>query len=374
MIFVPLYLCLIVCCPTTQVFKTTPTPRMSSQTMMQTLEASYQEISNMTANTYNKEKIVDAIKLVLELADTEDKIVATEYLFKILTTHVGRLFMTYYKNFAETSARKAEEFLAKFRHATEPYEVSLRNTIHIFILDSLEVFQLHNIHLGDYTQEEKEEEDEYEYLEDEPEEEAEEFFDEAAYEEYEYPEEDEEYMDEDEQEIERRLTIARQKHQGFLKQVHDEMRRRDDPFFQDGMRVLKQQQKKYWEDCKEEEKRQSLVFRNVIRRAMENEAVIEPGVSFKCDYEIVELLTGSKITDKMTQILGAYVKIDYDEDLMNAGVYIFDGVFNHEFAVLADMKSMISEIYKEIRKDTAQCLYDFGFCRDVSGLIAGYVC
>jgi len=348
---------------------------MSSQTMMQTLEASYQEISHMTAFTYDKNKIVDVIKLVLEIVDTEEKIIATEYLFKILSTRAGRLFITYYKNFAEVSARKAEEFLAEFRHATEPHKVSLKNTIHTFILDSLEVFQFHNIQLERYyTQDEAQEEDEYEYFEDDPEEEAE-FFDEAEYEEYEYPEEDEEaYVDEDEQEIERRMTIARQKHQGFLKQVHDEMRRRDDPFFQDGMRVLKQQQKKYWEDCKEEEKIQSLVFRNVIRRALENETVIEPGVSFKCDYEIVELLTGSKINDSMTQILGAYVKIDYDEDLMNAGVYIFDGVFNHEFAVLADMKSMISEIYKEIRKDTAQCLYDFGFCRDVSGLIAGYVC
>lgn len=371
MIFVALYLCLIVCCPTTQVFKTTPTLRMSSQTMMQTLEASYQEISHMTAFTYEKNKLVEAINLVLDLNDTEEKYTATEYLFKILSTRAGRIFMIHYRNFAETSARKAEEFLAQFRHATEPHKVSLKNTIHTFILDSLEVFQLHNIQLERYyTQDEAQEENEY--FEDDPEEEAE-FFDEAEYEEYEYPEEDEEYMDEDEQEAERRLLAARQKHEDLLKQVHDDMRRRDDPFFQDAMRVLKQQQK-YWEDCKEEEKRQSLVFRNIIRRAMENETVIEPGVSFKCDYKLVECLTGSKINDSMTQILGAYVRIDYDEDLMNVGVYIFDGEFNHEFAVLADMKSMISELYKEIRKDTAQFLYDFGFCRDVSGLIAGYVC
>ena len=343
---------------------------------MRTLEALYQEISHMTTETYEKNKLVEAINLIVDLNDTEEKYTATEYLFKILNTSGGRIFMIHYRNFAEISARKAEEFLNKLRDNTEPHKVSLTNTINIFIVDSLEVFHLHNIHLeGDYGQDEVEEEDEYEYLEDDPEDEAEEFFDEAAYEEYEYPEEDEEaYVDEDEQEAERRLTIIREHHKGLLKQVHDEMRRRDDPFFQASMRVLKQQQKKYWEDCKEEEKRQSLVFRNIIRRAMENETEIKPGVSFKCDYEIVELLTGSKINDSMTQILGAYVKIDYDEDLMNVGVYIFDGEFNHDFAVLADMKSMVPELYKEIRKDTAQCLYDFGFCRDIAGVISAYVC
>jgi len=345
--------------------------RMLSQSM-QTIEALYQEISLMTAETYDKHKFVEAINLVLDLNDTEEKYSATEYLFKILNTIGGRIFMIHYRNFTETSARKAEEFLNKLRDNTEPHKVSLRNTINIFIVDSLEVFQLHNIHLeGDYIQDD--DEDEYEYLEDDPEEEAEEFFDEAEYEEYEYPEEDE-YIDEDEQEIERRLIIIREHHKGLLKQVHDEMKRRDDPFFQAAMKVIKEKQKNYFEDCKEEEKRQSAVFRNIIRRELEKGTIIKPRVSFKCDYKLVELMTGSKITDKMTQIFGSSVELDYDEELMNVSVYIFDGDFNHHIVVRADMRTMITEIKKEIRKDTAQSLYDSGFCRDIAGMISTYVC
>ena len=340
---------------------------------MQTLEALCQEISLMTAETYEKNKLVEAINLVLDLNDTEEKYTATEYLFKILNTSGGRIFMIHYRNFAEISARKAEEFLNKLRDNTEPHKVSLRNTINVFIVDSLEVFQLHNIHLGDYTQDEAEEEHKYEYLEDDPEEEAEEFFDDAEYEEYEYPEDDEEDADEEEQEAERRLLAARHNHEGFLKQVHDEMRRRDDPFFKAAMKVLKQQQKNYFEECKKKEEIQSSVFRNITRRAIENEIVIKPGVSFKCDYEIVELLTGKKITNEMTQKFGANIEVKYDEELMNVSVYVFDGEVNHEIVVRADMRKMIPDIYKEIRKDTAQCLYDSGFCRDIAGVIAAYV-
>lgn len=345
---------------------------MSSQSM-QTIEALYQQISLMTSETYNKQKIVEAVKLVLDLNDTEEKYIATEYLFKILNTSGGHIFMIHYRNFSVTIARKAEEFLNKLRDNTEPHKVSLRNTINIFIVDSLEVFQLHNIHLeGDYIQDE-EEEDEYEYLEDDPEEEAEEFFDEAEYEEYEYPEEEEE-EDEDEQAAERRLLVARQSHEGLLKQAHDEMKRTNDPFFQAAMKVIKEKQKKYFEDCKEEEKRQSAVFRNIIRRELEKDTIIKPRVSFKCDYKLVEMMTGSKITNEMTQIFGSSVELDYDEELMNVSVYIFDGDFNHHIVVRADMRAMITEIKKEIRKDMTQCLYDSGFCKDIAGMISTYVC
>jgi len=379
---------------------------------MQTIEALYQEISLMTDSTYDKQKIVDTINLGFKIVEYEDKCRGTEYLFKILTTSAGRIFMLNHRNLSVTIARKAEEFLNQLRDNIEPHKVSLRNTINTFIVDSLVVFQHHNIHIFGENQDEEflnqlrdniephkvgvrntintfivdslvgenqdEEEEEYEYLEDDPEE-AEEFFDEAEYEEYEYPEEEEEVdevdeVDEEEQEAQRRLILARQKHEGLLKQAHEEMKRRNDPFFQAAMKVIKEKQKKYFEDCKEEEKRQSAVFRNIIRRELEKDTIINPRVSFKCDYKLAELMTGSKITNKMTQIFGSSVELDYDEELMNVTVYIFDGDVNHHIVVRADMRAMITEIKKEIRKDMAECLYDSGFCKDIAGMISTYVC
>jgi hypothetical protein len=159
-----------------------------------------------------------------------------------------------------------------------------------------------------------------------------------------------------------------------MKLVLDQLTRRNDPFYQAALACVKTKQKEWVDGWEEESKRHGRVFRDILRRELETGNEIEHGKYFKCDYELVEQFTGHKVEVDINKKFGCDFCVKYDEYLLNVTVNIFDGTIIHEFVILANMPKVIQNLKAEIRKDIAQCLYDTTFfCRDIAGLVSGYV-
>ena len=159
-----------------------------------------------------------------------------------------------------------------------------------------------------------------------------------------------------------------------MAQLAETKKYENDPFYQAALSAIKVNINHLQESKEETERQQIDALRNIVRREIEASSYFELDNFFRCDYKVVEHLTGSKVNDYITKKIGANVTVKYSDENNDVFVYVFDGTSNHEFAFNINIRQMIEELKKEIRKDTSQALYDVGYCKDVAGLISQYVC
>jgi hypothetical protein len=202
--------------------------------------------------------------------------------------------------------------------------------------------------------------------------------------EYEYEEDEDEYYEEDDEVIDtgneiykehiayiKRVNEINAYNQRILaKQIEEDQRLENDPFYQAACALVIDKSIEMFEV---NEKLKIDTFRNIVRRQMEktNEN-INSGDEFTCEYEVIESLIDEKVKDDMTKIFGAKVKIFFNN--FKCCVYIFDGNRYHEFFSDVDMIQMMEVIKREIRCDASITLYDVGFCKDIAGIISEYIC
>lgn len=372
-----------------------PSQDFSYEAKMNDLQEMYENINNMTEDSYDEKTMINSLQIISVLPDfpTEYKKPFATIVFKILTTDAGHIFLKKYKNFTVAVVNKAEEFMNILKETYTPTDeksAELAKAISIFSLYNETVFLqhgiVHTVYYGyggeDYEEDYQEEYDDEEYHED-YEEEYQEYVDQAEYEEYEHAYEDddeddeydyEEQLNEEMTEVQRKEARMIQVQKDKMKLVLDQLTRRNDPFYKAALACVKTKQKE-WVGWKEESKRHERVIRNILRRELETGNEIENGKYFKCDYELVEQFTECKVEVDINKKFGCDFCVKYDEYLLNVAVIIFDGTIIHEFVILSDMSKLIETLKEEIRKDTAQCLYDTTFfCRDIAGLISAYVC
>jgi len=366
------------------------------ETKMSDMQEMYLDVKNMTEETYDEKTVIKSMRIISVLGEfpNEYKKTFAAMLFKILTTVAGRIFLKKYEKFTIAVADKAEEFMRVLddSYKTDEKSAELAKAISEFSIYNEQVFIEHGISYttyhgydNEYEAQEHypEEEDDYsddeEYNEDDEvyHEDDEEYVDQAEYEEYEHAYEDD---DEDDEEYEHAEELRKQQRmiqsqKDKMKLVLEQLKRRDDPFYQAALACVKTKQKEWEDGWREEANRHGRVFRNILRRELETGNEIENDKYFKCDYELVEQFTECKVENEFSKKFGCDVCIKYDDYLLNVTVIIFDGTFIHEFVVLANLSKVMQNLKAEIRKDTAQCLYDTKLvCRDVAGLISAFVC
>ena len=94
---------------------------------------------------------------------------------------------------------------------------------------------------------------------------------------------------------------------------------------------------------------------------------------FKCDYDLVEILTGRNVSEDNSKKFGCDVHVIYEGELVEFSV--FDGTYNYEYKINIHIPTLIDVLKEDIRKDTTQYLYDTRLvCKDIAGLISSYVC
>lgn len=155
----------------------------------------------------------------------------------------------------------------------------------------------------------------------------------------------------------------------LAKQIEDDQRLANDPFYQAACALVRE---KSIEMIEAKEKLKRDTFRNIVRRHMEKTwEDIKSGDDIRCEYEVIENLIDCEV-DPMLKIVGVNIRVLYSN--RHGCLYIFDGRKYHEFSSDIDMIQMMEEIKREIRSDTSISLYDIGFCKDVAGVISQYVC
>ena len=155
----------------------------------------------------------------------------------------------------------------------------------------------------------------------------------------------------------------------LAKQIEDDQRLANDPFYQAACALVRE---KSIEMIEAREKLKRDTFRNIVRRQMEKTCEdIKSGDHIRCEYEVIENLIDCEV-DPMLKIVGVDIRVFYNNN--NGSIYVFDGKKYHEFSSDIDMIQMMEEIKREIRSDTSITLYDIGFCKDVAGVISQYVC
>jgi len=159
-----------------------------------------------------------------------------------------------------------------------------------------------------------------------------------------------------------------------MAQLEESKKYENDPFYQAALTAIKENSKHLEESKQETETLQINVLRDIIRREIESSSDFELDKFFRCDYKVAMRLTGSKVDDYITKKIGANVSVKYSDENNDVLIYVFDGTSNHEFAFNINIRQMIEELKKEIRKDTSKALYDVGYCKDIAGLISQYVC
>ena len=375
------------------------------ETKMSDMQEMYLDVKNMTEETYDENTVINSMRIISVLGEfpNEYKKTFAAMLFKILTTVAGRIFLKKYKKFTISVAYKAEEFMRVLddSYKTDEKSAELAKAISEFSIYNEQAFIEHGISYttyhgyddeykaqehypeeeDDYSNDEEYNEDDEEYNEDDEEyNEDDEVYHEDDIEEYEeyvhgYEDDDDEDDDDYEQAEELRKQRMIQSQKDKMKIVLDQLKRRDDPFYQAALACVKTKQKEWEDGWREEANRHGRVLRNILRRELETGNEIENGKYFKCDYELVEQFTECKVENKINKKFGCDVCIKYDDYLFNVTVIIFDGTFIHEFVVLSNLPKVMQNLKAEIRKDTAQCLYDTKLvCRDVAGLISAFVC
>jgi hypothetical protein len=362
---------------------------MSIENALKRLEIYLEIISDMNIDEYDENAIIAMIDLVCEINErgtADEKNVSLVYLYDILKTDAGIIFTTTHKSFAQIAVTQAQRFLSHIGSSTYEGFLEVKNSIMSWFKRSEDMLRSHGINYSlpicvadgpdnavGLTREldafiryernmEDDEEDDEEYDEDEEYNENHDLEDDG--------EDDEEYQ----QYAQNINNINNYETKIVAGQIAEKKKFENDPFYQAALSVVKEKSKQL-EDSKEDvDKRQIDTLRNIVRREIEVSSDIESNSFFRCNYKVVEHLTGEPVTEYITKKIGVSISIKFSHDNEDVLVYVFDGTRTHDFTFNINMREMIEKLKKEIRKDTSHALYDVGYCRDIAGLISQYVC
>jgi hypothetical protein len=371
---------------------------MSMFDALKRLEIYLEIISDMSIDEYDENAIIAMINLVCDVNErgaVDQKNMAILYLYELLNTDAGIIFTTAHKSFAQMAVNQAKSFLSRIGNSKDEVFLAIKHSIMSWFNRSEDMLRSHGIdyslpvcdtdgsdnvidltrELDDFIRYERNMEDEY----DNNDEEEDEYYDDYDNENHDLDDHDyDEDADEDDEEYQQYVqninNINNYETKIVMAQLAESKKYENDPFYQAALTAIKENSKHLEESKQETETRQINVLRDIIRREIEASSDFELDKFFRCDYKVAMRLTGSKVNDYITKKIGANVSVKYSEENNDVFVYVFDGTSNHEFAFNINIKHMIEELKKEIRKDTSQALYDVGYCRDIAGLISQYVC
>ena len=380
---------------------------MSIFDALKRLEIYLQTISEMTMDDYDENAIIAMIDLVCDVNErgsNDDKNVAILYLYDILNTDAGIIFTTVHKSFAQMAVNQAKSFLSRIGNSKDEVFLAIKHSIMSWFKRSEDMLRSHGIdyslpvcvtdgsenmvgltrELDEFIRYERNMEDDYE--DDDNYEEEEEYYDDYYNEnhdldDHDYDEDDDlddDVHHEDDEEYQQYVqninNINNYETKIAMAQLAESKKYENDPFYQAALTAIKENSKQLAESKQETETRQINVLRDIVRREIEASSDFELDKFFRCDYKVAMRLTGSKVNDYITKKIGANVSVKYSDENNDVIIYVFDGTSNHDFAFNINIRQMIEELKKEIRKDTSQALYDVGYCKDVAGLISEFVC
>ena len=161
-----------------------------------------------------------------------------------------------------------------------------------------------------------------------------------------------------------------------MKLVHEQLTRRDDPFYSAAMRCIEiNNEKEENGGWQKENRRRLAILKQIINNYIEetNATYILPETTVKCSHELVSQFTGRSVTEENSKKFGCSVTIDYNfVSDCEATIHIFDGVYYYEYEMIANIPLIVSKLRKEI---VTECLYETSLvCRDVARLITSFVC
>jgi hypothetical protein len=346
---------------------------MSSQSfesVFTELQESYEIIAQMTFETYDKEFLYKSLALVDKISLKEQQRIATVF-YEILSTTAGTIYLNDCKSLTSDVVEKAQEFMKSIEYTLNEQDenaLKLARTIVKFARVNEEVFLNHGI---SYTLYEG-------------------FYDDYDndYDDYENDDEDDEYRtfhtfdsdtdfseDEEEEEeedvYERYIEIEKQKCKSKMVLVHEQLLRRDDPFYQTAISCIKN--KKDWENewfVGHEKKVE--VLKKIIKRELELGNDILNDEYIQIDYKLIEMFTGNKVMDDFKKF-GCNFCLRHDN--IAAAVTIFDGINTHEWDIILDISLLVEQLKEDIRKERALLLYNTRLvCKNVASIISTYVC
>jgi len=312
--------------------------------------------------------MIDDLKTVLDSDSTEEECkYAFIDMYRVLNTDEGSQFLRSSRHITEILMYFARGLMEKIDDNLQIDSI-LSREISLFSRRNQAIFVEHGITFTVYYGYDDEEEDEGDDEDDEEE-------DDEDY------EEDDDWVGYEEfmqnlQEVEevKQRRKAKQEWDNRIILVNEHLRRRNDPFYVATINCVKTVQKEKENDWLNENTRQLRLVKNILRREMETGREITSGNEFSCDYELAEQYTGVKVVDEFSRKFGCRLVVTYNNENCLTTVTIFDGVETHEFDIIANIPSMIPRVKNEIRKDTAECLYDTGlFCRDIAGVISKFI-
>ena len=263
-------------------------------------------------------------------------------LFKLFSTNDGTNLLRSSRCVAKTMIHKARELMENIDRNGSNLDTILAREISNFSIINEDIFVEHSISYTIYG---------FSDLsvmfidDDDVEEEDEEWGDEEEDEEWE--EEDQEYADTS---IQHGFDLWEER----MKFIHEQIRRRNDPFYVAVVNCVKMVQKKINDERMNENTRQLRLLKNILRREMETGTEIVSGNEFSCAYELAEQYTGVKVVDELSIKFGCRFSVTYNNKNCSTTVTIFNGVETHEFDIIANIPLIIQLLKNEIRKDTAQ--------------------
>lgn len=366
---------------------------MSMFDALKRLEIYLQTISDMTMDDYDENAIIAMIDLVCDVNErgsNDNKNMAILYVYELLNTDAGIIFTTVHKSFAQMAVNQAKSFLSRIGNSKDEVFLAIKHSIMSWFNRSEDMLRSHGIdyslpvcdtdgsdnvidltrELDEFIRYERNMEEDYDNDEEEDE-----YYDDYDNENHDldddvHHEDDEEYV----QYVQNINNINNYETKIVMAQLAESKKYENDPFYQAALTAMKENSKQLEESKQKTETRQINVLRDIIRREIEASSDFELDKFFRCDYKVAMRLTGSKINDYITKKIGANVSVKYSDENNDVIIYVFDGTSNHEFAFNINIRQMIEELKKEIRKDTSQALYDVGYCKDVAGLISEFVC
>lgn len=364
---------------------------MSIENALKRLEIYLEIISNI--DEYDENAIIDMINLVCDVNErgsVDQKNMAILYLYKLLITDSGIIFTTTHKSFAQMTVNQAKTFLSHIDNSKDEVFLEIKNSIMSWFKRSEDMLRSHGINyslpicvadghdnvvgltreLDAFIRYERNMADEYD---DDDNEEEDEYYEDCENENHDLEdadEDDEEYQ----QYVQNINNINNYESKIVAGQIAEKKKFENEPFYQAALSVIKEKSKQLEESKEDIEKRQIDTLRNIVRREIEVSSDIESNSFFRCNYKVVEHLTGSPVTEYITKKIGVNISIKFSDDNDDVSVYVFDGTRTHDFTFNINMREMIEKLKKEIRKDTSHALYDVGYCKDVAGLISQYFC
>jgi hypothetical protein len=343
---------------------------MSSQsfeTIMTTLQEYYEIVAQMTSETYDKDILYKSFHLVCDVTNysREQQRTATTVFYKILSTTAGTIYLNTYKSLTVAVVEKAQEFMKSIEYTLNEQNenaMELARTIVKFSRVNEDVFLNHGISYTLYEgfgeHDDNDEDDEY-----------------RTYHTFDSDTDfsDEENDDEEEEEdvYEKYIKIEKQKCKSKMALVHEQLLRRDDPFYQAAISCIKN--KKEWENewfVGHEKKVE--VLKEIIKRELELGNEILNDEYIQIDYKLIEMFTGNKVMDDFKKF-GCNFCLRHDN--IAAAVTIFDGINTHEWDIILDIPLLVEQLKQEVKKERALLLYNTRLvCKDVAGIISTYIC